>query len=233
MRVELHFHLLPGVDDGPRDEAGAVALAHAAAADGTRTVVATPHAGFVDPVTLRERVAALRAPLDVRPSAELLAADVMRLTAPELDLVAQGPPGRRWVLFEAPLQGGLEGVAEALARLSSLGLGVLIAHPERCPGWWSGGALDGARAAGARLQVNASSLLGDHGPEPVRRGLALVRDGRATVLASDAHGAHRPPCLGAAIDLLGRDAEPLVRDHPAALLRHGLPGLSSSAIAAA
>jgi len=124
-------------------------------------------------------------------------------------------------------------VAEALARLSSLGLGVLIAHPERCPGWWTGGALDDARAAGARLQVNASSLLGDHGPEPARRGLALVRDGRATVLASDAHGVHRPPCLGAAIDLLGSAAEPLVRDRPAVLLRRGLPGLRGSAIAAA
>jgi hypothetical protein len=110
MRVELHFHLLPGVDDGPRDAAEAVALARAAVADGTRTVVATPHAGFVDPATLRDRVASLRVPLDVRPGAELLATDVMRLSARELDLVAQGPPGRRWVLsataarpFSAPM----------------------------------------------------------------------------------------------------------------------------------
>jgi protein-tyrosine phosphatase len=228
VRVELHFHLLPGVDDGPRDEDDALALARAAAADGTGLVVATPHAAFVDPMELADRVAALRVPIAVWPGAELLAADVLRLTPRELDLVAQGPPGRRWVLFEAPLEGGLDGVADALGRLASLGLGVLIAHPERCPGWWSGCALDEARAAGAALQVNASSLLGDHGPEAARRAAALIRDGRATVLASDAHGAHRPPCLSAALALLGGAGEALVRDRPAALLREGL----RSAIAA-
>jgi hypothetical protein len=53
------------------------------------------------------------------------------------------------------------------------------------------------------------------------------------VLASRAHGAHRPPCLGAAIDLFGTGAEPLVRDRPAALLRDGLPSLRSSATQAA
>jgi tyrosine-protein phosphatase YwqE len=72
-----------------RDAAEAVALAQAAVADGTRTVVATPHAGFVDPATLRERVAALRLPLEVCPGAEPLVRD--RPAA----LLRHGLPGLR------------------------------------------------------------------------------------------------------------------------------------------
>ncbi|MGZ8634325.1 MAG: CpsB/CapC family capsule biosynthesis tyrosine phosphatase, partial [Solirubrobacteraceae bacterium] len=59
-RVELHFHLLPGVDDGPPDLATAVELARAAVRDGTRLVTCTPHASFVDVAEIPERVRELR-----------------------------------------------------------------------------------------------------------------------------------------------------------------------------
>jgi tyrosine-protein phosphatase YwqE len=60
-RVELHFHPLPGVDDGPRTLGEAVALARLAVADGTGLVTCTPHVHLVDVSSLPERVAVLAA----------------------------------------------------------------------------------------------------------------------------------------------------------------------------
>jgi protein-tyrosine phosphatase len=245
VRIELHFHLLPAVDDGPADDDAALALARAAVADGTGLVVATPHAGFLDLRSLRRRVAALRAglraaevPLEVEAGAELLAEDVLRLDARRLDLAAHGPQGRRWVLVEAPLEGtGLGAVPAALAKLAALDFGVLVAHPERSPGWWSDGALDWAVHAGLGLQVNASSLVGAHGPDAERRGVALIRDGLATAVASDAHGPQRPPLLTAALRRLaaaGIGAGALVDEAPAALLADGLaPPVAGERLASA
>src|SRR5512132_1640737 len=106
-RGELHFHLLPGVDDGPPDLATALDLAREAVRDGTRLVTCTPHAAFVDVAEVPERVRELRAALDeaglelgVRAGAELAWDDVPALGAAELETVAQGPPGRRWLLLE-------------------------------------------------------------------------------------------------------------------------------------
>ncbi|HEX6390995.1 MAG TPA: CpsB/CapC family capsule biosynthesis tyrosine phosphatase, partial [Solirubrobacteraceae bacterium] len=188
-------------------------------------------------VALNALLAAAGVPLSVRPGIELLPADVLRFGARDLQRVAQGPPGRRWVLLEAPLDGSDEGaVGEALAKLQSLALGVLIAHPERSPEWWAdASALDRAVAAGARLQVNASSLTGFHGPDAQRRALGLARGGRIDVLASDAHTEHRPPCLAAALAVLRRHGvfgEPLVAARPTALLSEGLPPLRAAPLAA-
>jgi protein-tyrosine phosphatase len=106
MAADLHFHLLPGVDDGPGDMAASLELARAAVADGTTTVVATPHVRppFVCDVSeLRERVAELRAALDaagleleVRRGGEVHHRMVGRLDQAELDSIAHGPPGSRW-----------------------------------------------------------------------------------------------------------------------------------------
>src|SRR5215218_6884634 len=90
-RAELHFHLLPGVDDGPSDLAEAVELGRLAVADGTALVTVTPHArdlvgrGILGelPARVREVAEALRRsgiPLEVRPGAELAHQDVAGLS---------------------------------------------------------------------------------------------------------------------------------------------------------
>jgi protein-tyrosine phosphatase len=109
-RAELHFHLLPDVDDGPEDLEGAVELARLAVADGTRIVTATPHvrdllsAGILAevPARVHEVQRALDAAgvdLELRTGAELAHDDLPALGEHELDAIAQGPPGRRWVLI--------------------------------------------------------------------------------------------------------------------------------------
>jgi protein-tyrosine phosphatase len=238
-RVELHFHLLPGVDDGPRDLGVALALARESVRDGTRVITCTPHAAYVDVAEIPERVRELRAAvvqagidLDVRPGAELAWRDVHALGGAELETVAQGPPGRRWLLLEAPLPGTgtLAGLTDSARELRERGFGVLIGHPERSPALVRHpGAVDELLAAGDRLQVNASSLTGYHGAGARAAALHLVAAGSAEVIASDAHqpGA-RAPRLGDAVAVLRREgmpaaeAEALVGAAPRALLEHGI-----------
>src|SRR4029079_321261 len=185
MRTELHFHLLPGIDDGPRDLDEAVELARLAVADGTGVVTATPHvrdlprAGALAelPARVRQVAEALDAasvPLAVRTGAELAHHDLGALTDDELEAIAQGPAGRRWILIEAPLFGDAEGFLDATAELRSRGFGTLIGHPERCAGLMAmPAALARERAAGALAQVNASSLTGYHDRAARRWGLEL------------------------------------------------------------
>jgi len=236
-RTELHFHLLPGVDDGPRDMGDTLELARLAIADGTRTITTTPHVRDAILAEIPGRVAEVRAALrddgialTVHTGAELAHTDLPRLSDADLDAIAQGPAGRRWVLLEAPLAGGdVDGLRAGLAEVRERGFGVLLAHPERCAELMQAdGVLDAELARGARAQVNATSLLGRHGDDARAWALDLVRSGRAHVLASDAHRPARGPVLTAAVAELARQgvdparAKRLVADHPRALLERGL-----------
>ena len=239
-RTDIHFHVLPGVDDGPGTLDDALDLARAAVEDATTTIVATPHvrADFVTDVSeLRDRVRELKAalaraaiPVSVLPGAELGHEMVGRLRQRELDAIAQGPPGRRWLLVEAPFEGIGDAFNRATDELRDRGFGVVVAHPER-----SGGLIDSNRrgldhevAAGSGLQINALSLAGHHGDAARRAALALVDLGLATVVASDAHGGARRPALTIARDLLvGQGVAPgiarsLVQSGPRRLMARGL-----------
>lgn len=239
-RTELHYHLLPDVDDGPADMAEAIELARTAVADGTSVVTVTPHVrdllrrGILDEVPARtEAVAAALAragvPLRVLPGAELAHDDVPRIADRELEAIAQGPPGARWVLLEAPLFGDdVEGFLAATAEVRARGFGTLIGHPERCaPLMESPEAVAAERRAGAWLQVNGSSLTGRHGARARQWGIDLLRTGAAHVIASDAHRPSRPSVLSAALEALGGipHAEAFVSSNPRALLRHGIAAL--------
>jgi protein-tyrosine phosphatase len=240
-RTELHFHLLPGVDDGPSDLDEALEVARLTVADGTSLVTVTPHVrdllagGILNevPARVREVAEALRGagiPLEVRTGAELAHDDIPLLADRDLEAFAQGPPGRRWVLLEAPLfDDDLAGFLAATAEVRARGFGTLIGHPERCdPLMEAEGAIDAERGAGARLQVNGSSLTGRHGTEAQERGIALLRSGRADVIASDAHRPTRPPVMSAALDALATAgvprgaAERFASAAPRALLREGI-----------
>jgi protein-tyrosine phosphatase len=208
--ADLHFHLLPGVDDGPSEMEESVELARAAAAEGTGTVVATPHVRgdyVTDVLVLRERVASVRAAiaaagveLEVLSGGEVGHEMVERLSRPELEAIAQGPPGARWILVETPFGAIGEDFHAATAELRHRGFGVVLAHPERGADAAICGAAGLRRelAAGALAQVNAMSLAGGHGDDAEVAALALVTERQGAVVASDAHGATRPPALASA-----------------------------------
>jgi protein-tyrosine phosphatase len=235
--VELHFHLLPGIDDGPKTIEDSLALACAAIADGTRTVVTTPHvhADFVtDPLEIPGRTAEFahrlkreRIKLSVLPGGELAHDMVERLTDAQLDTIAHGPAGRRWVLLEAPFSGLDEGFTAAADELRQRGFAVVVAHPERAARVrTTARALAHEFDAGSALQVNAWSLAGLNGEDIRRTARDLLRRTPRAVIASDAHGRTRTPALGLALDALAvagiRDPSRLTGTIPQALLDHGL-----------
>jgi protein-tyrosine phosphatase len=239
-RTEIHFHALPGVDDGPATMEDSLELARLAVRDGTRTVVATPHIRreyLADPSEVRPRVAELqdrlrleRIPLSVLPGGELDPEMVGSLADAELDAIAIGPPGARWLLLEAPFD-GLHGLVVAAAELRARGFGVVLAHPERAAGVLAGGCriLRNELAAGCVTQVSASSLTGAHGHEAQVSAWALVDYGLAHAIASDAHSALRAPCLEDGTDRLlaggatFATARRLVDINPRQLVAAGIP----------
>ncbi len=239
-RTDVHFHLLPGVDDGPVTMEDSLELARLAIRDGTRTVVATPHIRreyLADPGEVRPRVAELQdrlriegIPLSVLPGGELDAEMVGSLTQPELDAIAVGPEGGRWLLLEAPFD-GLQGLVDASAELRARGFGIVLAHPERAAGVLVSGCrlLRAELAAGCLAQVSVSSLSGAHGHEAQVSAWALVDQGLAHVLASDAHSPRRAPCLEEGIDRLLAGGSTfaktrrLVDFNPRELVAEGMP----------
>ena len=213
-RTDIHFHLLPGVDDGPAALADSIDLAREAVHDGTGTIVATPHvrADFLTDVwAVRDGVREVKAalaresvPISVAQGAELGHDMVGRLRQDELEAIAQGPPRRRWLLVETPFEGITPDFNRATDELRDRGFGVVLAHPER-----GGGLLDSNRAgldhelaAGSALQVNAFSLTGHHGGVACRVAMRLIELGLVTVVASDAHGGARRPALTLAYEVL-------------------------------
>ncbi len=180
--AELHFHLLPGVDDGPATIEDSLELARAAVADGSAIVVATPHVrrgGVLEPLLLPgPRRRAARTPGRTRRSHSSCTAAasshtsmVGRLGQHELQTIAHGPPSARWLLVEAPFEGIGEDFHAATGELRARGFGVLIAHPERSADALldDGIGLRRELAAGSLAQLNAMSLVGAHGDEVQRR----------------------------------------------------------------
>ena len=230
--VDLHCHLLPGVDDGPSTMDETVAYARAAAASGTGTIVATPHVEQVDVHELPERVHEVRAALaaegidlHVEVGGELKPQSVGDLTAEELEVIAHGPPGARWLLYEVPFKGVDEAFVAGAEELRERGYGLLLAHPERSRGLLVDGLdrLGPLVAAGAMLEVNVGPLTGQESVSRTEAAHHLVTHGAVHVIATDAHAPRRPYQLADADGLV--DAA-LSTSVPARLLAEGMPRVS-------
>ena len=242
--AEVHFHLLPGVDDGPSSIEQSVELAGAAAAEGTRTIVTTPHVHpqwVTDVSSLPERVreingklAARRIPIEVLCGGELDLEMVSRLSQAELDTIAHGPPRRQWLLLEAPLGGIDRSYTAAADELRERGFAVVVAHPERALRWSDAGweTLEHELSAGSVVQINAWSVAGLYGEMVRATALWLLRTAPRAVVASDAHGGSRMPSLGLALDALAAaripDPHRLIDAVPRGLLEQGLAVRSDS-----
>ena len=211
--LDLHCHLLPGIDDGPPDTDGMLALARAQVAAGVRTVACTPHVDWDMPNTaagIAEAVAAARAalaaaevPLDV-----VAGAEVGLTRAAETDdaeLAALRLAGGPWLLLEAPLSTAV-GVERIVQSIAMRGHRILLAHPERSPAFQRDPEALGRLVQGGVLtQVTASALTGAFGSTVQRFAERLMREGLVHVIASDAHDAtRRPPGLRQALERTGR-----------------------------
>jgi protein-tyrosine phosphatase len=239
--IDLHSHVLPGLDDGAADMEESLRLAGAASAAGTTTLVATPHVreDFPYPRTLiGERSEELRSEL-TRAGIDLRIVEGAEVAIPEIDITDDETmaglclgDGRN-VLVESPYTQATGGLEYALFELQLRGFGVVLAHPERSPTFIA----DVDRLAslverGVVCSITAGSMRGDYGRTVRRAAAEMLERGLVHDVASDAHDVtRRPPVLGnaftaldAALPGLAQLASWFVEEAPAAILRGEHPG---------
>ena len=202
--VDIHTHILPGLDDGPQDMAESLALCRALVAEGVSIAVATSHqhrSRFDNTnAVIRAAVAQLRdtlreqaVPLEVLPGADVrIDVDLVRRLQND-ELMRLGDTGR-YVLLELPHDVAFP-LGDLAAELGKAGVIAILSHPERnaaiarrpeCLRPWVG--------AGVLLQVTLDSLLGYWGGVAQRTARWILDEGLAAVLASDTHSVtERPP----------------------------------------
>jgi protein-tyrosine phosphatase len=233
--IDLHLHLIPGVDDGARTLDDALDLCRLAIEDGCETLVATPHRRRDEWPDLAEeelerRLAEIRAEVGDRLRLEL--GGEVRLDSELVGgLAAPGRggaiplAGSHYLLLELEPFGVGPDPAAVVARLAAAGWRSIVAHPELTPFLvGDAAALDRLADAGALFQLTAMSLTGEFGRAPRERAFELLDAGHAHFLASDAHRAGwRPTGLARARDEVARRwgdarASALTIDNPRAVL---------------
>jgi protein-tyrosine phosphatase len=213
--IDLHSHILPGLDDGPATMDGSLDLARAAVDAGTRTILATPHINdyaAIDPARIAAGIDELRPaladagiPLEVLPGGEIAIWRLVDLDDDTLRALALG--GGPYLLVESPFSPVVGDFEPMVLDLHARGHRVLLAHPERCPAFQR----DPARLArlvdaGALVQITAGSMSGGFGSTVRRFTATLLREGLGHVVASDAHDhVKRPPGLQAGFGVLERE----------------------------
>lgn len=207
--VDIHTHVLPGVDDGARDTEAALTMLREAATDGIGTVVATPHSHWASGPGLPEAVARLQALADEAGIAiTILPGNEVRITA---DLVEQYERGEiltindtNYLLLELHLSHNwrIEVIEGVIQKLIDAGLKPILAHPERYPFVvLEPMVLEHFAALGVPLQMNAGSLSGYHSQGSQRTAEIMLDAGLVHLVASDAHSArYRPPQIRDALE---------------------------------
>jgi protein-tyrosine phosphatase len=206
--LDLHCHILPGVDDGPATLDEALAVARFCVRDGITHVVATPHChrflrllrADVLPHAARfnGELAGAGIRLAVLPGSEIQVTDSAAYRHDFEDgLYCHLGDGRAYTLLEFNWKKAFypADAAELVAWVRERGMTPIIAHPERHDFFRDDPArLRGLADAGAWVQVTVDSLLGNHGPAPQAAGEAMLREYTEAVLATDAHNLRR--CSG-------------------------------------
>ena len=195
--IDLHSHILPGLDDGARTAEESVDIARAALEDGITAISATPHVREdypTTPETMELAVARLRAALaDAEVQLTLytggeVALDWLgRLERDDLKRFGlAGNPG--YLLVEFPYFGWPLDLAEQLFKLQLVGITPVLAHPERNADVQEAPErLERIVETGTLVQLTAASLDGRLGRQPRDTGLKLIELGFAHLIASDAH----------------------------------------------
>jgi protein-tyrosine phosphatase len=234
--IDIHCHILPGVDDGPATMAESLTMAKLAVADGIETVVATPHtfneiydnpAGEVNThvARLRETLLNEGIELDLRPGSDAhlcvkMAEKVLAGEAATIDNNGQ------YLLIEFPVQVIPAGFKDELFQLKLKGITPIITHPERNTVFQQKTEmLYELVNMGCLLQITAMSITGEFGEEPMKSAHRMLELRLAHIIASDAHSPEsRPPILSPGVEAAARvlgnltEAEEMVTIRPQAIL---------------
>ncbi|MBS0235243.1 MAG: capsular biosynthesis protein [Proteobacteria bacterium] len=237
--IDIHCHLLPGIDDGPTDIQTSLRMARALIEDGVEAVICTPHIlpGLwhnTGPL-IRSAVSRLRShlaneglQLELFSGADAhIAVDfAVKLQTRDIPTLADS----RYVLVELPQHMGPVLIKQFFFQLLTAGYVPILSHPERLP--WiveQYAIIESLARSGVWLQITSGSLLGDFGRTAQYWCERMLNDGLAHVLATDAHDAERRrPNLSkgreAAAKRIGeREAENLVSIRPRAILHNEAP----------
>lgn len=203
--IDLHSHILPGIDDGARTLQESVEMCRLAAADGCSAMVATPHqrrgvwwnSDLDQLAALREQLQqALGSTLQVFSGGEI---HVDSQLLGEIERLPDGAgilplAGSRYLLIEFDSAGNRRDAAGLIHELVVGGWRPIVAHPEFIP-WLAMdfALLDELIALGATSQVTAMSVTGDFGRQPQQITHALIDAGLVHFIASDCHGPRRRP----------------------------------------
>jgi len=234
--IDIHTHILPGLDDGARDLEAALQMARAAANDGIRCVIATPHVitgtfenergqilAAVD--ELNTAISARQIPVQILPGGEY------RLEADLPDRLRAGNvltlnDNRAWLLVELPASLLPPDYERTLYNIQLQGVTPIIAHPERNQVIIKHPEiLKKMSERGILAQLTSASITGSFGKEVQKCSRRLIEQGSIQFLASDAHSykGHRGLGLTAAREMIGKHygedyARALVEDNPACIL---------------
>jgi protein-tyrosine phosphatase len=208
--IDLHCHILPGLDDGAADIATSLDMAEVALADGVRTVIATPHVRDDYPFALSEidgRTAALndelaQAGIDctVVAGAEVAIAKASQLDDATLQGLCLGDS--RYVLIESPYERANDLLEELLFEVQLRGFRPVLAHPERSPSFLTERErLEGLVQRGVLCSITAGSVTGVFGRTVRSFAMEMLDNGLVHNVASDAHDPRRrPPTVRAALE---------------------------------
>jgi protein-tyrosine phosphatase len=232
--IDLHCHMLPGIDDGAPDEASSLEMARIAVADGIETTACTPHIypGLYenDAAGIKTRVKALQSRLLEEGIALKLTIGADAHLTPELlgRLKAGTAPslaGGRYFLLEPPHTIAPPRFSESMFDFVAAGYVPVLTHPERLSWIKQHYAVFVALVkSGVWMQITAGSLNGRFGAAAKYFGEKMLDEGLVHILATDAHSTHhRAPLLAegrrAAEKYVGKDeARRLVFDRPQAIL---------------
>lgn len=232
--IDIHSHIVPGLDDGARDMDEALAIAEKAVENGVETIVATPHLaeGLYRPgevevsqgvEELREAVRVASLPLAIEAGAEV------RISASILSWLEEDKVptlgGGSFVLLELPFDIVPKPSGYIVSEMRARGLRTVLAHVERNLEIQR----DATRLAafsemGCLIQINSNSLTGELGRGPKDAAIGLLKAGKVDIVASDSHNAlRRYPNFNAAFAIVARivgepKATRMFRDTPRQVL---------------
>lgn len=244
--IDIHNHVLPGIDDGAADMAESIEMCRIAARDGIKVIVATPHSfdgnRVTDPELIRRMVKALNQALQAKGVDVKVLPGMETRVSPDLpDLLSAGrvvPLNQgRYVLLEFDRAHVPAGFDRLVSRLRDMGHGIVLGHPEKNLRLQSDQEylpklMASLGAWDLIIQISADSLTGSAGRQAYKAARFLLKRGLVHAIATDAHSvAVRPPLLSPALAEAGKivgeaRARQMVHDIPLAVLKGiGFPKL--------
>jgi protein-tyrosine phosphatase len=229
--IDLHTHVLPGVDDGPATMSESLEILADFAASGVRAVAAPPHVRDDYPTTpavmeglvadLRREARAQEIVLDIMTGGEIALERLSAMSTDELGRFVLGGSSR-YVLVEFPYYGWPPNLAEQLSALRSSGFVAVLAHPERNAEVQAGpGRLEPLVDRGVLIQLTGASVSGRLGRRSQRAAFRLLELGLAHLVGSDIHTRDGRAGLAAAVEEIPdeRLGRWLTTDVPQAIVR--------------